>query len=270
MHARFLAVLCLALLPVRRARAARGLQRAADRRRQGRHLGAHAERGGRPDAPHRARHPERRRRRPRLGRRQDRDRGGEALRRARARRRVQRRPRRDQPAQRADRRRRRPRPVRAGRHLRRRLPRRDGRDAVPPHLAQPEAAAEAARHEAGHARRVARVPHGRLGARRDPPSRARARSTSGSYRRRWPAAGGSTSATARRSSSRSTSATSASRARCPAAAAAPQLQGVRLGGSEIRLAVAGAGGERALIGRVDGDRIEGAERGWSAVRLKPG
>jgi hypothetical protein len=51
---------------------------------------------------------------------------------------------------------------------------------------------------------------------------------------------------------------------------APRLQGVRLGGSEIRLALAGAGGERALTGRVDGDRIEGAAGGWRAVRLKPG
>ena len=52
--------------------------------------------------------------------------------------------------------------------------------------------------------------------------------------------------------------------------ATPRIQGVRLGGSEIRLALAGAGGERSLIGRVDGDRIQGAEGGWSAVRLKPG
>jgi len=52
--------------------------------------------------------------------------------------------------------------------------------------------------------------------------------------------------------------------------AAPRLQGVRLGGAEIRLALAGAGGERSLTGRVDGDRIEGAAGGWSAVRLKPG
>jgi hypothetical protein len=51
---------------------------------------------------------------------------------------------------------------------------------------------------------------------------------------------------------------------------APRLQAVRLGGSGIRLALAGAGGERALTGRVDGDRIEGAEGGWRAVRLKPG
>ena len=54
------------------------------------------------------------------------------------------------------------------------------------------------------------------------------------------------------------------------ASPAPRLQSVRLGGSEIRLALAGAGGERALTGRVDGDRIEGAEGGWRAVRLKPG
>jgi SAM-dependent methyltransferase len=50
----------------------------------------------------------------------------------------------------------------------------------------------------------------------------------------------------------------------------PRLQGVRLAGREIRLVVAGAGGERALGGRVDGDRIEGADGAWRAVRLKPG
>ena len=50
---------------------------------------------------------------------------------------------------------------------------------------------------------------------------------------------------------------------------APLLQGVRLAGGEIRLALAGAGGERTLAGRVNGDRIEGAAGGWSAVRLRP-
>jgi SAM-dependent methyltransferase len=53
------------------------------------------------------------------------------------------------------------------------------------------------------------------------------------------------------------------------ASPAPRVQGVRLAGTEIRLALAGAGGERALVGRVDGDQIEGAAGGWRAVRLKP-
>jgi SAM-dependent methyltransferase len=51
------------------------------------------------------------------------------------------------------------------------------------------------------------------------------------------------------------------------ASPAPRVQSVHLGGSEIRLAL--AGGERTLVGRVDGDRIEGAEGAWRAVRLKP-
>jgi SAM-dependent methyltransferase len=52
--------------------------------------------------------------------------------------------------------------------------------------------------------------------------------------------------------------------------AAPRLRGVRLAGNELRLTLAGAGGERTLAGRIDGDRIEGAEGAWRAVRLKPG
>ena len=48
-----------------------------------------------------------------------------------------------------------------------------------------------------------------------------------------------------------------------------RVRSARVAGSELRLAFADAGGERMLAGRVDGDRIEGAEGGWRAVRLKP-
>jgi hypothetical protein len=48
-----------------------------------------------------------------------------------------------------------------------------------------------------------------------------------------------------------------------------RVQDARLAGADLRLALALAGGERALTGRVDGDRIEGADGAWRAVRLKP-
>jgi SAM-dependent methyltransferase len=53
------------------------------------------------------------------------------------------------------------------------------------------------------------------------------------------------------------------------AGAPVRVQSARLAGSELRLALAGTGGERTLAGRVDGDRIEGADGAWRAVRLKP-
>ncbi|HTO51045.1 MAG TPA: class I SAM-dependent methyltransferase [Burkholderiales bacterium] len=43
----------------------------------------------------------------------------------------------------------------------------------------------------------------------------------------------------------------------------------RLAGSELRVVIAGTGPERTLVGRVDGDRIDGADGAWRAVRLKP-
>ena len=48
-----------------------------------------------------------------------------------------------------------------------------------------------------------------------------------------------------------------------------RVTGVQLAGSELRVALAGAGATRTLTGRVDGDRIDGADGGWRAVRLKP-
>ena len=53
------------------------------------------------------------------------------------------------------------------------------------------------------------------------------------------------------------------------AGAPVRVQSARLAGSELRLALAGTGAERTLAGRVDGDRIEGADGAWRAVRLKP-
>jgi SAM-dependent methyltransferase len=53
------------------------------------------------------------------------------------------------------------------------------------------------------------------------------------------------------------------------AASGVRVQDARLAGADLRLALALAGGERALTGRVDGDRIEGADGAWRAVRLKP-
>ena len=47
------------------------------------------------------------------------------------------------------------------------------------------------------------------------------------------------------------------------------MTSVRLAGSEFRVALAGAGAERTLTGRVDGDRIDGADGAWRAVRIKP-
>ncbi len=48
------------------------------------------------------------------------------------------------------------------------------------------------------------------------------------------------------------------------------LQSARLAGDEIRIGLADPGGSpRALVGRVAGDRIEGAEGGWRAVRIGP-
>ena len=58
-------------------------------------------------------------------------------------------------------------------------------------------------------------------------------------------------------------------ARVVGAGAPVRVQSARLAGSELRLALAGTGGERTLAGRVDGDRIEGADGAWRAVRLKP-
>jgi hypothetical protein len=48
-----------------------------------------------------------------------------------------------------------------------------------------------------------------------------------------------------------------------------RVRSAHLAGSELRLALAGAGGERMLTGHVDGERIEGAGGVWRAVRLKP-
>jgi SAM-dependent methyltransferase len=48
-----------------------------------------------------------------------------------------------------------------------------------------------------------------------------------------------------------------------------RVQGARLAGAELRLALALPGAERTLAGRVDGDRIEGADGAWRAVRLGP-
>jgi SAM-dependent methyltransferase len=58
-------------------------------------------------------------------------------------------------------------------------------------------------------------------------------------------------------------------ARVVGAGAPVRVQSARLAGRELRLALAGTGGERTLAGRVDGDRIEGADGAWRAVRLKP-
>ncbi len=46
-----------------------------------------------------------------------------------------------------------------------------------------------------------------------------------------------------------------------------RVRSARLTGGAIHLALAGTGGERTLAGRVDGDRIEGADGGWNAVRV---
>ena len=51
--------------------------------------------------------------------------------------------------------------------------------------------------------------------------------------------------------------------------AALRVTGARLAGSEIRIVLASASAERTLAGRVDGDRIDGADGAWRAVRLKP-
>jgi hypothetical protein len=47
-----------------------------------------------------------------------------------------------------------------------------------------------------------------------------------------------------------------------------RVRSALLAGSELALALAGAGGERILTGRVVGERIEGADGAWRAVRLK--
>jgi SAM-dependent methyltransferase len=46
-----------------------------------------------------------------------------------------------------------------------------------------------------------------------------------------------------------------------------RVRSAHLTGGAIHLALAGTGGERTLAGRVDGDRIEGADGGWNAVRV---
>jgi hypothetical protein len=50
---------------------------------------------------------------------------------------------------------------------------------------------------------------------------------------------------------------------------APRAASTRLAGSDIRIVLAGTGAERTLAGRVDGDRIDGTDGAWRAVRLKP-
>ena len=51
--------------------------------------------------------------------------------------------------------------------------------------------------------------------------------------------------------------------------APPRAASARLAGSDIRIVLAGTGAERTLAGRVDGDRIDGPDGAWRAVRLKP-